>query len=52
MKKTLRRIYTFTPMVLTTSSLVLLVFVMVGQLSLDNKAPLTSLGRNLYFLKV
>jgi hypothetical protein len=38
--------------VVTAFALSCLGIVMVGQLSSDNKAPLTSLGRDLYFLKV
>lgn len=52
MGKVLRRLCTITPVALTASSLILLLFVTVGQLSHDNKAPLTLLGRDLYFLKV
>jgi hypothetical protein len=40
------------PIVFTGVSLICLVIVMVGQLSSDNRAPPTFLGRDLYFLKV
>jgi hypothetical protein len=42
-----------TPMLLTLASLICIVIVMMGQMSTkDNKAPSTSLGRDLYFFKV
>jgi hypothetical protein len=52
MGKLIRTLYIFCTLVWTIASLVLLVVVMFGQLSTNNKAPPTSLGRNLYFLKV
>jgi hypothetical protein len=52
MGKTSRKICLITPLSLTVASLICLIIVMVGQLSSNNKAPPTSLGRDLYFLKV
>jgi len=41
-----------TPMLLTLASLICIVIVMIGQVSMkDNKAPTTALGRDLYFFK-
>jgi hypothetical protein len=40
-------------MLLTLASLICIVIVMIGQVSMkDNKAPTTALGRDLYFFKV
>jgi hypothetical protein len=42
-----------TPMLLTLASLICIVIVMTGQMSMkDNNAPSTQLGRDLYFFKV
>jgi hypothetical protein len=52
MGKTVRAACLFVPMLFIGASLLCLVSVVVGQLSRDNRAPFTSLGRDLYFLKV
>jgi hypothetical protein len=42
-----------TPMLLTLASLICIVIVMIGQMSMkDNNPPTTALGRELYFFKV
>jgi hypothetical protein len=42
-----------TPMLLTLASLICIVIVMIGQMSMkDNNPPTTALGRDLYFFKV